>query len=263
MPPLGSGEFRAMRLEVNGAAVDAEAAWSAASSFGHFTAMQVRNGATRGLDLHLRRLETANRELFGVGLDHDQVRELVRHALGDVKDASVRVYIREIEPASAPAIVVSVKEPGGIVSPQSLRSVDYLRPDAHLKHLATEQAYHTRAAKQAGYDDALLTPGGDIVAEAATANIGFFERDTVVWPDAPLLHGITMQLLEAGLVKRRVPVHRGSIRLRDLDQFDGAFLSNARGIATVSGIDDLVLPEPDDRGAMLADVYAAVPWESI
>ena len=40
----------------------------ALGSYGHFTAMQVRAGATRGLPLHLARLDAANRELFGVPL---------------------------------------------------------------------------------------------------------------------------------------------------------------------------------------------------
>lgn len=33
-------------------------------NYGHFTAMQVRGGRVRGLDLHLARLDAANRELF-------------------------------------------------------------------------------------------------------------------------------------------------------------------------------------------------------
>ena len=40
---------------------------------GHFTAMQVRNGRVRGLDLHLARLHQGSRELFGVGLDGQRV----------------------------------------------------------------------------------------------------------------------------------------------------------------------------------------------
>jgi branched-subunit amino acid aminotransferase/4-amino-4-deoxychorismate lyase len=252
-----------VHVEVNGTAVDAEAAWVAASSIGHFTAMQVRTGATRGLDLHLRRLEAANRELFDVGLDRAEVRSRIRHALGQTRDASVRVYLVEREGEPGPATVVTVREPGGIDSPQRLRSVDYQRPSAHLKHLSTEQGYHTRVAQRGGYDDALLTVGLDVVAEAATANIGFFDREGVMWPDAPLLHGITMQLLESALPRRGVAVRRASVRLRDVARYDGAFLSNARGIAAVSAIDGLVLPEVGDRLAMLIDAYDAVSWDLI
>jgi branched-subunit amino acid aminotransferase/4-amino-4-deoxychorismate lyase len=252
-----------MHVEVNGRAVDAGTAWSAATSFGHFTAMQVRNRATRGLDLHLRRLEGANRELFGVGLDPENVRELVRHALGRSDDASVRVYAIERQGDRHPAIAVTVREPSEMPSPQRLRSADYLRPAPHLKHLSTEQGYHARAARHAGFDDALLTAGLEAVSEAATANIGFLDGEGVVWPDEPMLHGVTMQLLETALPRRGVSVRRATIRLADLAAFDGAFLANARGIGVVSAIDDVVLPEAARPMAELAHAYAAVPWEAI
>jgi hypothetical protein len=38
-------------------------------NYGHITVMQVRDQAVRGLDLHLERLDAANRELYGVALD--------------------------------------------------------------------------------------------------------------------------------------------------------------------------------------------------
>ena len=83
-----------MTAELDGRPVDADAARVLAlGSYGHFTAMQVRNGATRGLALHLARLDAANRELFDLSLDGDRVRARIRHALGDRTDASVRVYV--------------------------------------------------------------------------------------------------------------------------------------------------------------------------
>jgi len=39
------GSTDALRIEINGDRVDAEALWSTASGFGHFTAMQVPSGA--------------------------------------------------------------------------------------------------------------------------------------------------------------------------------------------------------------------------
>jgi branched-subunit amino acid aminotransferase/4-amino-4-deoxychorismate lyase len=50
-------------------------------NYGHFTAMQVRNGKVRGLRFHLYRLETATEELFGTGLDRSRVQEHIRRAL--------------------------------------------------------------------------------------------------------------------------------------------------------------------------------------
>jgi branched-subunit amino acid aminotransferase/4-amino-4-deoxychorismate lyase len=243
-------------VEVEGRPVDAEELWATASGFGHFTAMQVRGRRTRGLELHLRRLKAANKELFDAGLDGDRVRELVRHALREVEDASVRVYVFEME--DRPVTTVIVKEPGGVKTPQSLLSVRFQRPEAHLKHLATGQGYYTRVAHRSGFDDALLVAPDGQVSETAIANVGFFDGDGVVWPQAPHLSGITMQLLEGVMSSRRAPVH-----LEDFASYDGVFLSNARGVAAVDRVDDLALAVPDDRLTELAEAYDSVPWDEI
>jgi branched-subunit amino acid aminotransferase/4-amino-4-deoxychorismate lyase len=245
-----------VRVELDGRPVDADTLWSTTSRFGHFTAMQVRGRRTRGLALHLERLEAANRELFDAGLDRERVCALIRHALGDVEDASVRVYVHEDEPE--PSILVTVREPGGVTSPQRLLSVRYQRPDAHLKHLATGQAYYLRLAQRSGFDDALLTADDGLVAETAIANVGFLEGDGIVWPDAPLLAGITMQLLERALPSRRTPA-----RLEDIPSFEGVFLSNARGVAAVSEVDGVSL-RVDTRGhEAVAAAYDAVEWDRL
>ena len=250
-----------MHIEIDGNRADAETLWSTASAYGHFTAMQVRRGRTRGLALHLHRLQAANRELFGAGLDHERVRELIRHALHGVDDASVRAYVFESD--EEPTIMVTVKAPGGVSTPQRLQSARYQRPDAHLKHLATGQGFYSRQARRSGFDDALLTAPGGIVSESATANIGFLDGAGVVWPEAPLLHGITMQLLERELPELGVPSRRAPVRLQDIGSFDGAFLSNARGVAVVSQVDRVILPMPAERMQALADAYASVPWDVI
>ena len=250
-----------LRIEIDGRDADAAALWSTVSGYGHFTAMQVRNRRTRGLTLHLARLEAANRELFDAGLDRERVRGLIRHALRGVEDASVRVYVFESD--GEPATMVTVRPPGGVASPQRLQSVRFQRPDAHLKHLATGQAYYARLARRNGYDDALLTADDGVVSESAVANVGLFDGSGVVWPDAPQLHGITMQLLERVLPERGVPSRREPVRVRDLPSFAGVFLSNARGVAAVDGVDDVSLPVPAERLQAVTDAYNAVPWDDI
>jgi branched-subunit amino acid aminotransferase/4-amino-4-deoxychorismate lyase len=252
---------RALRVEIDGDRVDAERLWATASGFGHFTAMQVRGRRARGLRLHLRRLEAANRELFGAGLDGPRVCELIRHLLGDGEDASVRVYVFESEPE--PALMVTVREPAEIRGPQRLQSVRYQRPDAQFKHLATGQGYYGRLARRNGFDDALLTSPDGTVSETAIANIGLFDGPGVVWPDAPMLRGITMQLLEQALPELGMTARRATVRLRDLEAFDGAFTANARGVAAVSQIDDVTLPVPAERMRAVAGAYASVPWDPI
>ncbi|MFD0476318.1 aminotransferase class IV [Nonomuraea thailandensis] len=51
------------------------------AGYAHFTAMQVREGRVRGLDLHLERLRHASVTLFGQALPDDRVRSHVRAAL--------------------------------------------------------------------------------------------------------------------------------------------------------------------------------------
>jgi branched-subunit amino acid aminotransferase/4-amino-4-deoxychorismate lyase len=245
-----------LRLEIDGRRADPEDLWTTASGFGHFTAMQVRGGRTRGLELHLRRLAAANTELFDADLDHERVRTLIRHALADSEDASVRVY--SFESDREPRLMVTVKPPGGVTSPQRLQSVRYQRPQAHLKHLATEQGFHARSVRRDGFDDAVLTAADGTISETTIANIGFLDEAGVVWPDAPLLRGITMQLLET-----RVPSRYARVGLEDLASFEGAFLSNSRGVAVVSEIDGITLPVPKDRVEALVAAYDAVPWDAI
>jgi len=249
------------RTQIDGAPATAEELERVSSAYGHFTAMQVRGGATRGLDLHLRRVADTNRERFGTELDRERLRGLIRSALGGEQDASVRVYLYDASPE--PRIVVTAKPPAELVSPQRLRSVRYQRPDARLKHLRTEQGRYREEVQREGYDDALLTGDDGVVSETSMTNIGFFHRDSVVWPDAPLLHGVTMQLLEERLPERGVTFRRERIRVADLATLDGAFLSNARGIAAVGAVDDVELMIDPDRMRLLLDTYAAVPWDPI
>lgn len=219
-------------------------------NYGHYTSMQVRAGRVHGLDRHLVRLDAANRELFGKPLDGDAVRARVREALGGTADAAVRVVV--VEDGLLVEVSEPVDPPG---TPQRLLSVPYVRPFAHLKHLGTfAQVRHARVVRERGYDDALLTGPDGLVTETSIANVGFFAGDHVVWPDAPVLVGTTMQIIEAGTSTRRRPV-----RLADLRAYDGAFVANSRGVAPVVAIDDVVFPVDAVRLAAVAAVYAAAP----
>jgi branched-subunit amino acid aminotransferase/4-amino-4-deoxychorismate lyase len=248
-------------VEIDGVAPAPGRLWTTVSAYGHFTAMQVRNRKARGLALHLRRLEAANREAFGVGLDGDRVRALIRHALGETQDASVRVYV--FEAPGEPATMVTVRAPAEMATPQRLQSAHYQRPDAHIKHVTTDQGHYRRHAQRDGFDDAVLVGPDGVVSESTLANIGFFDGAAVVWPDAPMLHGITMQLLERELAGRGLPARRSTVRLRDIASLDGAFLCSARGIAAVTTVDHTSLPVQSRGLSMLAEAYASVTWDSI
>jgi branched-subunit amino acid aminotransferase/4-amino-4-deoxychorismate lyase len=144
----------------------------------------------------------------------------------------------------------------------ALHAVDYRRTLAHVKHIGGfGQGYHGQRARRAGYDDALFADHIGAISETSVANIGFLFGEELVWPDAPALRGITMQLLEprlagAGIASQRAPVH-----LAELGSCAGAFVTNARGIAPVGRIDDLALPVAGVVLDRLERLYAQVPWD--
>ncbi|RDG35408.1 aminotransferase class IV [Streptomyces corynorhini] len=244
-------------------ATEAELGQRVMNTYGHFSALQVRGGRVRGLARHLARLDGASRELFGAGLDGERVRSALRHALGDVADASARVYAHERAGADGIALTVTVRPPSvPEARAVSLMSVPYQRPVAHLKHLGGfAQIHYGRVARRAGFDDALLTGPGGVVSEGAITNIAFWDGDTVVWPDAPALTGITMALLEAHLPAAGIASVRREVTLADLPRHRAAFVTNSIGISAVSRIDDTVLPGDAALIKAVREVYDGVEWE--
>ncbi|WP_367133919.1 MULTISPECIES: aminotransferase class IV [Streptomyces] len=254
-------------VQVDGRVVDTDPLFLALmGGYGHMTAMQIRNGRVRGLDFHLTRLDTATKELFGEGLDGELVRERIRGALdaAGVRDASARVYVYAPEPGDGTVIAVilrpAVPEPG----PQRLRSVPYARPTAHLKHVGVfGQAYYLRQVKAAGFDEALLVEPDGTVAEGAVTNVGFLEGDTVIWPSAPALDGITMLVLQRELDRAGLPWRRQAVRLDEVARFDAAFVCNSVGVSPVPLIDDVPFPLDAEPVRTLKRLYEAAPWDAI
>jgi branched-subunit amino acid aminotransferase/4-amino-4-deoxychorismate lyase len=257
-------QTRSAIIEIDGSAVSDRLLLGLAP-YGHFTAMQVRGGCTRGLDLHLRRLDAAGRELFGAGIDGDKVLERIGHALGDVEDASVRVYMLAREAGEGPSTVVTVRPPGEMPeAPQRLEAVPYQRTVPHVKHVGDfGQTYYRQLAQGHGRDDVLLTAPDGAISECGIANIAFVDATGIVWPDAPALSGITMQLVEPRLAAAGLPSRRATVRLADLPDYRGAFVTNARGIAPVGQIDDLDFGVDTELMGAVAAVYEGVPWDPI
>jgi branched-subunit amino acid aminotransferase/4-amino-4-deoxychorismate lyase len=253
-----------MHIEIDGRPVPAEdpLVVPAFFTYGHFTAMQVREGRVRGLALHLARLDSATRELFGSGLDGDHVRKLVRGALerAGVRDASARVYVYWAPDAAAATLAVTVRPPAVMAeAAKSLMPVPYARPVPHIKHLGGfAQTYYGRAAVEAGFDDALLTGEGGVITEGAITNIAFWDGTSVVWPDAPALLGITMALLEP-----RLPSVRRRVTLDGLDAYRAAFVTNSQGIAPVRRIDATEFAVDETLMKTVSEAYASTPWDEL
>lgn len=237
------------------------------ANYGHFTAMQVRDRSVRGLPLHLERLDSANRELFGLPLDGGYVRGLIGHALDGSgrRDASVRVHAYLPPDSSATVTMVTVREPARADGAAlSLMSVPFARDVPHIKRPGEfAQTYYMRQARRAGFDDALLTSPGGMVTEGAITNIGFWDGASVVWPDAPALTGITMALLESGLARAGRPSVRRGVTLDGVGAYRAAFVSNSQGIAPVHRIDETPFAVDEDLMTLLGQVYDDSPRESV
>lgn len=234
--------------------------------FGHFTALQVRDGKARGLALHLARLDAGNRELFAQPLDGDRVRELIRHALDGAgrRDASVRVNAYMPPDATRTTVMVTVRE-AAVIAPEArtLMAVPYARTAPHIKRPGEfGQTYYGLLARRAGFDDALLTEPGGVVTEGAVTNIGFWDGASVVWPDAPALAGTTMALLEHGLDRAGKPSVRRPVTLDGPDgvgRYRAAFVCNSQGIAPVRRIDGTEFAVDEELMKHLDSVYGSAP----
>lgn len=255
-----------IRIEINGRTATADQMQHPALvNYGHFTAMQVRDGRTRGLGLHLSRLEAATRELFDAGLDTDRVLHYLRHALAGTRDASVRISIFWPEADDTASTMVTIRPPANMPgTPQSLKTVPYQRPVPHIKHAGSfGQIHYGRLAERHGFDDALLTSSDGVISEGTTTNIAFYDGTTITWPDAPSLHGITQQLLEPRLPDSGLPTRRGPVHLADLPSFTAAFVTNSLGIAPVIRIDDTTIPLDPILIATVCHTYESAPKDTI
>ncbi|WP_037308240.1 aminotransferase class IV family protein [Amycolatopsis orientalis] len=261
-----------MKLELNGAPARSEDL-AGAFGYGHFTAMQVRDGKVRGLDVHLNRLVTSTRRMFADELDTEAVRGYVRQAVRGAGALSVRVVIfsRAMDwsdpgAPAAPDVLVRTGPPQEHeLTPLRLRSVRYERVLPEVKHVGTfGLVHHRREAKMAGYDDALFIDYQGRVSEASIWNVGFLDGGTVVWPQAPVLDGISQQLVRRGLERGGIPQETREVRPAELPGFDAMFLTNSESIGwPVASVDDVVLPFAPETGRILTEAYESNPWDEI
>jgi branched-subunit amino acid aminotransferase/4-amino-4-deoxychorismate lyase len=191
---------------------------------------------------------------------------LIDHALGDKQDASVRVTVLPAVPDTARTdVMVSVSDPVPDTAqrPLRVRTVPYERELPHLKHVATMGlTYHYLKARGAGFDDALFARQDGRLSEGSVWNIAFWDGERVIWPDAPQLTGITMQVLRLGLEKLGVPHQERSLTSASLAGMRAAAAVNSHCPAQpIAAIDDINLPDLATLTTQLRQAWQAVPWD--
>lgn len=244
------------------------------AGFAHFTAMQVRDGRVRGLDLHLARLRAASMAMFGKAHADTDIRAFLRAALAaGPADLSLTATIfsrtGEFTPEGAaddPAILVRSFPPAtGPAGPLALDAVPHQRPLAGLKHVGETMKTHAlRRAVENGFDDAAFIDEQGRLAEATIWNLAFWDGTSILWPSADILDGITMQIVKRQLAGIGVRSRTMEIRLEDLGQFCGAALMNSwTPCVPVHAIGSAGIPVSDDFGHILRAAYEEEPMTSI
>jgi 4-amino-4-deoxychorismate lyase len=261
-----------VNLELNGRTPDlAQTRRLATMNYGHYTSMQVRDHKVRGLGLHLARLDDGNETFFGARMeiaDEHRLRELIRHALGGTADASVRVaFVAAADPLAPPDVLITVADPADETPapPVRVRIDRFERSWPEQKHAATMgQHFAIRRARQAGYDDALLAGPGGEVREGSTWNVAFWDGAHVVWPQAPMLKGVTMVLLQVAMTMTGVPWTLRPVGVGEIpDLLAAAAVNSRRPADPIASIDEVKFGENPRLTAVLADAWATVPWDEI
>jgi branched-subunit amino acid aminotransferase/4-amino-4-deoxychorismate lyase len=164
--------------------------------------------------------------------------------------------------------MVSVSDPvDGTPGPaRRVRMATYERELPHLKHVATMGlTYHRLQAREAGYDDVLFVGRDGYLREGSVWNVAFWDGKQVVWPEAEVLPGITMQLLRAALGRIGVPSSARRLTADALPLLRSAAATNSHCPSQpLARIGEVAFP--GDDGA-LADAmntaWAEVPWEVV
>lgn len=238
------------------------------SNYGAFTSMQVEDGAVRGLDLHLDRLEQEALSLFGVAVPEARLRERMRAALAGLSGRhSLRVQLfletvtlRTPEAMGEPSVLVVVSDPANpLCDPLRLQTQDYAREAPELKHTGTFGLTRARrAAKATSFDDALFVGPDGAVSEGTIWNIGFVDEGRIIWPRAPMLRGVGQRLLENGLDLVGLDSETRIIDRAALAELKQAFICNsATPACPVGNIDGRSL---DIDPALIDRLHAA--WAS-
>ncbi len=205
-------------------------------NYGAYTSFRVEDGGVRGLDLHLARLEASAVELFGEAVGDARLRELMRDALGGRPSGWLRVNLfapeigmRQPSWRGQPRVMVGAfPPPPPLAEALRVQVQTHQREAAHLKHVGTFGLVRARrAAREAGFDDALFVDGDGRISEGSLWNVGFRRGDEVIWPLAPMLAGVAQTLIRRGLATVGLTDRTQDVSLSDLGGFDAVFACNS------------------------------------
>ena len=240
------------------------------AGFAHFTAMQVRGGHVRGLDLHLQRLRTASTELFGRAMPDDRLIARLRTALeAGPPDVSLTATMyspagefTSTETGSEPDVLIRTgPAASGPKGPLALAVFEHERMLPAIKHVGEiAKTYLMRKAVEQGFDDAAFADRSGRLSEASIWNLAFWDGASVIWPEAAMLSGTTMSIVRRQLHGLGIPQRTQEISLANLPQVRGAVVMNSWTPAVpVRKMGSVELPEAPAFVELLHRAYEAEP----
>lgn len=240
------------------------------AGYAHFTAVQVRDGRIRGLDLHLERLRNASAVMFGRALPDERIREYLRAAVAE-GPADLSLTATVYSPAgeftvAGPDVELEVLVRTGPASsgpdgPLALAAVEHERMLPTVKHVGeVAKTFYLREAVGKGFDDAAFLDRHGRLSEASIWNLAFWDGSSVVWPTADMLRGTTMGIVRRQLERLGVEQRDQEITLADLPALSGAVVMNSwtPGIA-VHRIDSVSFSETAEFVELLHRAYDTEP----
>ncbi|WP_175845305.1 aminotransferase class IV family protein [Burkholderia arboris] len=257
--------------QINGVAATHEAlAALAFAGHAHFTAMQIRDGRVRGLDLHLARLRDASHALFGHALPDERVLAFLRAALDRAPPAlsltatihaTTGEFVAPRDDEALDVLVRTAAPSSGPAGPLDLALFEHERVLPDIKHVGEVAKTHfLRRAVAQGFDDAAFIDRHGRISEGSIWNVAFWTGDAVVWPVAGMLGGVTMGILRRQLARLGITQHDREVAPADLPSMAGAIVMNSwtPGIA-VRRFGTATLPDSSSLAVLLHRAYEQEP----
>ncbi|MEL6117212.1 aminotransferase class IV family protein [Photobacterium sp. SP02] len=233
----------------------------------HFTAMQVRNGKIRGLDLHLERLQQASHYVFGKSLSEGAILNQIRDVLrSGENNTSLMVYVYSDSGEFTPReddsrlniLIRQSAASDGPEGPLTMKTFAHERMLPSIKHVGEIAKTHLmRQAVNKGFNDAIFTDSQGRLTEASIWNLAFWDGETVIWPKGAKLYGTTMQIVQRQLDAMQIPQQEQDITETNLLCFQAAAVMNSwtPGIA-ISKINSTYFSDTSDFIVLLHRAFA-------
>lgn len=241
------------------------------AGYAHFTALQVRGGQARGLDLHLQRLREASVAMFGRALADEDVKDYLRSALrlnheGNLS-LTATVYssageftaVDSMEPLR---MLVRTSSPSsGPQGPLQLDIVNHERVLPEIKHVGEiAKTWFLRKAVERGFDDAAFMNVKGCLSEATIWNLAFWDGSSVLWPQAEMLRGTMMSIVMRQLERMGISQRHVDITMELLPSLRGAVVMNSWTPAVeVRRLGAVDIPPSPEFVALLHRAFAEEP----